>query len=142
MKINFDAPMLPTDFRVYVNGEGKILNWRPNDAFHEVTLPTFNHYTGEDGGYVALYTRDPELGLYGVGDEGGSEIYVMGQVRIQGYYDGRIFIPTAGDRPYQLGDNITRDRTILAICKEYFPDVTSDYWIGGDTGGWYGIRPR
>lgn len=118
--------MLPLDFEIYAGGEA-------------IALPTYNDYQGEDGGYVALYTRDPEAGLYSVGDEGGSTIYVMGQVRVQGYYDGRIFIPTAGDRPYGLGDNITRDEKILEICKKYFPEMQNDFWIGGDTGGWFGI---
>ncbi len=130
---------LPEDFKVYVK-DGVILNW-PAPAFEEITLPTYNHYQGADGGDVALYVlRDPKHGLYSVGDEGGSTIYVMGQIRVQGYYDGRIFIPTDGDRPYALGDNITRDKKILGICQDYFPEVTSDYWIGGDTGGWFGIQ--
>lgn len=127
--------MLPEDFKVYVQG-GTVINWQPG-GFKEINLPTVNHYREQDGGYVALYTRDPELGLYSVGNEGGSPIYVMGQIRVQGFYDGRIFIPTDGDRQYVRGDNITRDQKILATCKEYFP-TDSDYWIGGDTGGWFG----
>lgn len=132
--------MLPEDFKVYTNNRGLILNW-PRPGLKEITLPTFNDYLGEDGGYVALYTRDPNAGLYSVGNEGGSTIYVMGQVRVQGYYHGRIFIPTDGDRAYKLGDNITRDEKILTICKQYFPEMQNDFWIGGDTGGWLGI-PR
>lgn len=137
---NFKAAipfMLPEDFKVYFH-DGIILNWQPG-GFEEIPLPTYNDYQGKDGGYVALYTRDPEAGLYSVGDEGGSTIYVMGQVRVQGYYNGRIFIPTAGDHPYVLGDNITRDEKILKICKQYFPEMQNDFWIGGDTGGWFGI---
>ena len=60
----------------------------------------------------------------------------MGQVRIPGHYEGRVFVPEG----YELGDNITRDEKILEICKQYFPDL-EDFWVGGDTGGWFGIQP-
>src|SRR5438105_9848933 len=132
---------LPENFKVYVNDDGIILN-HPYPGFREVTLPTYNDYHGKDGGYIALYTRDPKLGIYSVGDEGGSTIYVMGQVRVKGYYNGRIFIPTGGDRPYTLADNISNDETLHKICDKYFTDVESHYWVGGDTGGWFGISGR
>jgi hypothetical protein len=121
--------MLPEDFRVYVSGN-TVVN-HPVRGFAEKILPTFNHYTGADGGYVAIYTHNAERGVYGVG----GDIYVVGQVRIQGTYAGRIFIPTG----YKPGDNITQDPAILAICEEYFPEMKGEMWVGGDTGGWYGI---
>lgn len=80
---------------------------------------------------VAIYTRDPEAGLYSVGDG----IYVMGQVRVKGEYVDRIFVPEG----YRLGDEITRDPKILETCEKYIPDMQNDFWIGGDTGGWFGI---
>ena len=122
--------MLPENFQVYTDGY-TILNWQPDESFKEITLPTYNDYQGKDGGYVALYTRDPEAGLYGVGDG----IYVMGQLRVQGHYVGRIFVPTG----YEYGENITRDAKILETCKTYFPEMSNDFWVGGDTGGWFGI---
>ena len=104
--------LLPEDFVVY----GRI-------------LPTYNDYMGADGGYVAIYTHNASQGVYSVG--GG--IYVVGQIRVQGHYDGRIFIP----KGYKRGDNITQDPEILAIGAKY-RDMKG-CWIGGDTGGWFGI---
>ncbi len=121
--------LLPEDFRVWAAND-MVVN-HPVCGFEEIILPTYNDYMGPDGGYVAIYTRDPVAGLYSVG--GG--IYVMGQIRVQGYYSGRIFVPTG----YQLGDNITRDANILEACKMYIPEMKNDYWVGGDTGGWFGI---
>ena len=49
---------LPKDFKVYIHAvTGKILNY-PKFGYEEKTLPTFNDYLGEDGGYVAIYTRE------------------------------------------------------------------------------------
>lgn len=121
--------MLPEDFRVYAAHDMVVNN--PIPGFEERILPTFNHYRGVDGGYVAVYTRNEEKGVYGVGEG----IHVVGQIRLQGKYAGRIFIPNG----YNPGDNITRDPEILALCREYFPDMRGEVWVGGDTGGWYGI---
>lgn len=125
-----EVALLPEEFQVYVRGN-KVIN-HPACGFKARTLPTVNHYKGEQGGYVALYSRQKEGSIYSVG--GG--INVMGQVRIPGHYEGRIFVPEG----YELGDNITIDEKILEICKQYFPDL-GDFWVGGDTGGWYGIQP-
>ena len=91
-------------------------------------LPVFRPYTGADGGYVAVYTRDSEHAVYSVGDG----IYAAGLVRVQGRYIGRIFYPTG----YGPGDDITHDAAILALCDTYFPELTGKDWIGGDTGGY------
>jgi hypothetical protein len=95
-------------------------------------LPTFNHYEGPNGGYVAIYTRDPNQGVYSVGEG----IYVAGQVRVEGTYNRRIFVPLG----FSLADDITQDSKILEICTFYFPDLKGKMWIGGDTGGWFGLR--
>lgn len=123
--------LLPEDFAVYYDGK-TVINWQPSSRFEKKYLPTFNHYMGEDGGYVAIYTRDKDAGIYGVG--GG--IYVVGQIRVQGHYDGRIFIP----KGYKRGDNITQDPELLSVCEIYFPEMAGRMWIGGDTGGWFGIQ--
>lgn len=122
---------LPEDFIVYTDGT-MVLNWQPSENFEKRHLPTFNFYEGKDGGYVAIYTRNTDAGVYGVG--GG--IYVMGQIRVQGHYHGRIFIPQG----YKPGDNITQDSKILDLCNHYFPHMAGSMWLGGDTGGWFGIQ--
>ena len=102
-------------------------------GYGERILPTINHYAGKDGGYVAIYTRDSKEAVYSVGNG----IYVAGQIRVKGRYIGRIFYPDG----YAIGDDITRDPRILRLCHQYFPEFESDIWIGGDTGGWFGIQP-
>ena len=121
---------LPEDFQVYVNNN-VVVNW-PAPGFAAKTLPTFNHYTGPDGGYVAIYTRNADQAVYSVGNG----IYVAGQVRVPGEYQGRIFVPQG----YNLGDNITQDSELLSVCKQYLPELEGQMWVGGDTGGWFGIQ--
>lgn len=118
--------MLPEDFKVYVK-DGVVVNW-PYPGFEEITLPTYNDYYGRNGGYMAMYTRDPELGCYCVGEDAYGKIYVMGQVRVPGHYEGRIFKPSISDE------------AVREICEKYFPGLESDFWVGGDTGGWFGIQ--
>ncbi len=79
--------MLSEDFRVYV-GEGSVIN-HPAPGYEERILPTVNRYQGNDGGYIAIYSRNPSQGVYSVGDD----IYVIGQIRLQGKYIGRILHP-------------------------------------------------
>ncbi|MFA6915433.1 MAG: hypothetical protein WC222_03480 [Parachlamydiales bacterium] len=122
---------LPEDFAVYTDGK-IVINWQPSERYEKKMLPTFNHYQGQDGGYVAIYTHDKEAAVYGVG----GDIYVIGQIRVQGHYDGRIFIP----KGYKRGDNITQDPELLEICATYFPSMSGNMWVGGDTGGWFGIQ--
>jgi hypothetical protein len=122
---------LPEDFAVYTDGD-MILNWQLESSFEKRDLPTVNHYEGLDGGYVAIFTRDEDAGAYSVGDG----IYVMGQIRVQGHYEGRIFIPIG----YSYSDNITQDPELLAFCSLYFPEKAGRMWVGGDTGGWFGIE--
>ena len=93
--------------------------------------PVFKAYTGDDGGYVAVYTHDQEHSVYSVG----GDIYVAGLVRVQGHYEGRIFYPTG----YGQGDDITHDAAILRLCDRYFPALRGNDWIGGDTGG-FGLK--
>ena len=122
--------LLPEDFKVYTNGY-TVIN-HESYGFVMRVLPTINHYKGNDGGYVALYSQQEKGSVYSVG--GG--IYVMGQIRVKGKYEGRIFYP----KGYSTGDNITQDEDILKRCNEYFPQFKGLVWIGGDTGGWFGVQ--
>ena len=122
--------ILPEDFKVYTRGN-TVIN-HPSHGFEAKVLPTYNHYAGPKGGYMAIYSHEKEGSIYSAGNG----IYVMGQVRIPGSYVGRIFVPEG----YKLGDNCTKDESILEICNLYFPQFEGKIWVGGDTGGWQGIQ--
>jgi hypothetical protein len=117
--------MLPEDFTVYIRG-GTVLSW-PADGFTPRVLPTVNRYHGEDGGYIAMYSRDSSMAVYSVGDE----IYAVGQVRLSGRYRGRIFHPTGYE-----GQDISAVKEFKDLCRELFG---VDGWAGGDTFGWFGL---
>jgi hypothetical protein len=122
---------LPEDFEIYTDGT-TVINWQPSTSYQKRHLPTFNFYEGEEGGYVAIYTHNQDVGVYGVGEE----IYVMGQIRVEGHYEGRLFVP----KGYKLGDDFSQDPELLQICESYFPSMAGEMWVGGDTGGWFGIQ--
>ncbi|KPQ35201.1 MAG: hypothetical protein ACLFM4_10760 [Phormidium sp.] len=113
--------MLPEEFTVTVQDA--------NGRSVQRVLPTVNRYQGEDGGYIAFYSRNPEIGVYSVG--GG--IYVVGQVRLQGEYWGRIFQPAGYE-----GEDISAEQVFKDLADEIFPQCNGGCWAGGDTGGWLG----
>ncbi len=119
---------LPEDFKVYV-GEGSVIN-HPVPGYQERILPTINRYQGNDGGYIAIYSRNASQGVYSVG--GG--IYVIGQIRLQGKYIGRIFHPLG----YEEQD-IRALEEFKRLADENFSVCQGGCWAGGDTGGWFGI---
>ena len=121
--------ILPEDFKVYVGQNGGVVNTAA-PGYEEKVLPTVNKYMGDDGGYIACYSRNKKGSIYSVG--GG--IYVMGQIRLQGQYIGRIFHP----KGYEHRD-ISAASEFKDLCNETFPACQGGGWAGGDTGGWFGI---
>lgn len=93
-------------------------------------LPTYSAYDGPDGGYVAVYTRNPAVAVYAVTDD----IFVAGLIRVRGRYHGRIFAPAG----YAADGDITQDLDLHRLRERFFPAVT-DSWFGGDTGGFFGL---
>ncbi len=89
-------------------------------------LPRFEPYTGEGGGYIAVYTRDEKHAHYSVGNG----IYVAGLVRLKGQSIDGTFYPPG----YSFGDDFSHDPAILLLCDKYFPELKGNYWVGGDTG--------
>ena len=122
--------ILPAAFTVYVGG-GVVANG-PFPGLEATILPTVNQFLDYPGCYVACYSGNQENSIYSVG--GG--IYVMGQVRVPGSYEGRICRP--GD--YETAD-ISAASKFKALCAENLADACSgnSCWTGGDTGGWFGI---
>lgn len=119
--------LLSNDSHIYVHEDGNVLN-EPAEGFEQYTLPTLNHYLGEDGGYVAFYTRDEARGIYSIGDG----IFVVGLIRLKGRYIGRIFHPEGYE-----GKDISAAAEFKQMCREAFG---VEGWAGGDTGGWFGLE--
>lgn len=101
-----------------------------NDAAAIAYLPSYSAYDGPDGGYVAVYTHNPAVAVYGVADD----IFVAGLIRVRGHYHGRIFVPDG----YAEDGDITQDVELQRLRERFFPAV-SDGWFGGDTGGFFGL---
>jgi hypothetical protein len=111
---------LPEDFKVYVSPYAGVANWAA-PGYEERVLPTVNKYMGDDGGYIACYSRNQEGSIYSVG--GG--IYVMGQIRLQGQYIDRIFHP----KGYEDKD-ISAAQEFKNLCNQTFPASIGGGWFG------------
>ncbi len=122
--------LLPTNSKVYVGPDNSVTN-HPAPGYVEKTLPTVNKYTGDDGGYIAVYSRDPKGSVYSIGNG----IYVVGQIRLQGYYQGRIFQPRGHEN-----QDISASQDLKNLTNEIFPGREGGTWAGGDTGGWFDLQ--
>lgn len=124
---------LPEDFKVY--SKGTTVTNNPMSmmlGFEEKTLPTYNHYMGEDGGYVAIYTHDEENSVYPVS----KTIFVAGMIRVKGEYEDRVFVP----KGYKIQPNdFIKYPEIIEVCDKHFPELKGKMWLGGDTSGFVGI---
>lgn len=119
--------LLSDDFSICVHEDRSVLN-NPTEGFKQRLLPTLNHYLGEDGGYVAFYSRDRDSGVYPVS----KDIFVVGQIRLKGRYIGRIFHPEGYE-----GKDLSAAIEFKQMCREAFG---VEGWAGGDTGGWFGLE--
>lgn len=124
--------LLDESFPVYTTPKGAVIN-HPSKKTTEKNLPTVNAFKEAPGCYVACYSHVKKGSVYSVG----SNIYVMGQVRVPGSYDARICLP----KGYEHKD-ISAEITFKQLCEQYLPEQCTGLtcWAGGDTGGWFGIQ--
>ena len=120
---------LPAHLHVYTNLLGLAVN-HPVPGFARVALPTINAYTKDDGCYVLVYSRDSQRSAYPAGDGN----YVVGQIRVRGRYEGRICVPDGEDNA-----DLRSDGELGRVANRLFPDHRGGVWVGGDTGGWFGV---
>ncbi|MBN1533431.1 MAG: hypothetical protein JXA20_12255 [Spirochaetes bacterium] len=122
--------LLPESFPVHVSDQG-VVN-RPFPGTEERMLKTVNAFRGYPGCYIACYSHSERDSAYSVG--GG--IYVMGQVRVRGRYEGRVCNPEN-----YVGRDISAANEFTDLCAAALPDrCRNGCWAGGDTGGWFGIQ--
>lgn len=131
-KAHAPALLLPDNFSVYF-ANGTIIN-NPAPGFERRILPTVNHtYPAIDGCYIACYSNSAAGSVYAIEEN----IYVMGQVRVKGYYSGRL---CQGDS-FQGSPNIAEIQEYKAACGKYVAACSGNIcWGGNDTGGWFGFQ--
>ncbi|KTD41353.1 hypothetical protein [Legionella parisiensis] len=122
--------LLPSPFPVYILGNHGVVNY-PYPGAERALLPTDNTYTMAPGCYIACYSHNTH-GIYSVTDD----IYVMGQIRVQGKYEARICQPEG-----YKGMDISKADKFKSLCAVKFKACKDNAcWAGGDTGGWFGIQ--
>ena len=119
---------LPSDLNIYV--PKKLVSLKPQEGFEQKQLPVMNHFKGEPGGYVAVYTHEANNSVFSIT----KDIYVAGLVRLAGRYHKNLFIPFEANRSTQYSKN----PRILDIVAQYFPELKGKCWVNGDTIGWLG----
>jgi hypothetical protein len=140
--VNFSATItngqplsqLPEDFRIYMGPGGTGPANVPFPQAIELKLPTVNStYTDLDGCYLACYSSNPDGAVYSVGEN----IFVKGQYRIKGHYEGRICQPA----DYPDAQDLGAVPELKQLCSEALDSCKPDECgPGGDTGGWFGIQ--
>jgi hypothetical protein len=126
--------LLPDKFKVYFKENVGVVN-HPFEGSSERVLPTINKFKGVPGCYIACYSHNTKNSIYPVS----SNIYVMGQIRVPGHYEGRICQPHGFEN-----QDISSATAFKLKCSKNLPEACSQSscWAGGDTGGWFGIIKR
>ncbi|MFW7380828.1 MAG: hypothetical protein ACOH5I_18580 [Oligoflexus sp.] len=126
----FSNGRLPEDFRIFYGALG--VSSSPYPSARERILPTSNlSYPDLDGCYMACYSNNSDQAVYQVGPD----IYVKGQFRVQGAYQGRIC-----QIPGREEENLVEAIDLREKCGELIQSCgPNECWAGGDTGGWFGI---
>ncbi len=126
------ASNLPEEFPIYY-GQGTVIN-QPAEGFTKRILPTVNRsYSPVDGCYLACYSSKEQGSVYPIG----TNVFVMGQFRSKGAYEGRLCRPEG----FAPDANLTQDVSLKKLCTQYIPACAGDAcWAGNDTGGWYGLN--
>lgn len=127
-----DKLLLPNNFKVYYKENVGVIN-HPQTGFNERVLPTINAHQGEPGCYIACYSHHQDQSVYPVA----KDIFVMGQIRVPGHYEGRICLPQGFEK-----QDISAAVEFKAKCEAYLPSACRERqcWAGGDTGGWFGVQ--
>ncbi len=117
---------------IYVWTDGSSVINHEADEWTKKKLPIINHYNGtKNSVYIAVYSHNESGSIYPVG--GG--IYVMGLIRVEGNWNGRIAEPKGWE-----GKDISASDAFKKLAIMYFPACKKDGWVGGDTGGFFGIE--
>lgn len=127
-----DEMLLPPEYKVYFKEGVGVVNHQFDGAAEKV-LPTKNEFKGKPGCYIACYSRKPIQSVYPVS----KDIFVMGQIRVEGSYKERICQPKGFE-----GKDISKEVSFKDKCAAQLPQACSqsNCWAGGDTGGWFGIQ--
>lgn len=119
--------LLPNPFPVYTHGTVVVNHSYP--GFKRKALPINNDFKKNPGCYMACYSHDQKNAIYAVSND----IFVLGMVRIPGQYSYRICMPDASQsKNFPLPD----------LCNKYFKSCGNNCWVGGETGGFFGVQSQ
>ena len=90
----FNVEYLPRRFKVYRNEAG-VVQQKPEAGFVAKIIPNINLFRNAPGCYLACYSSDPNKGVYPVS----SDAYLVGQIRVEGEYRGKVCYPKDIDQP-------------------------------------------
>ena len=122
--------LLPNPFQVYIDNIGHVQAFAA-PGFTEKNLPTINEYLENPGCYIACYSHSSQLGIYPVTND----IFVVGQIRLSGKYQGSICLPKGHEK-----SDISADLKFKELCSQKFNCKDNSCWAGGETGKWFGLK--
>lgn len=126
----FAVDPLPACMQVFVNAQGYMrIDAAPE--FEERTLPNINFFKGTPGCYIACHSGNPDKASFSTPNNA----YVIGQIRIQGRYQGSQCIPLNFET-----QNISNEPTFTELCSKSFQCVGFSCWAGGKTGELFGLE--
>ncbi len=135
MEFNSSDPnqiLLPDPFFIYEQN-GLFLT-HPYPGFSKMQLPANADYFKVPGCYIVCYSHYELSGVYSVS----YNTYVNGLVRVAGYYQNRMCVPSG-----YANQDISHLNWFKNLCSEKLKSCAyNDCWAGTNTGGWLGIPPH
>ncbi len=121
---------LPPCMQVFVNAAGYMrIDAAPD--FEEKTLPNINFFKGTPGCYIACHSTNPDKAVFPID----KDVYVIGQIRIQGRYIGPECLPLGYETAI-----IKNEAVFTELCSKSFQCVGHSCWAGSNTGELFGIE--
>jgi hypothetical protein len=126
--------LLPTDLKVYPLSDGGATAIKKDSTTTEVTLPTDNSWLADPGCYLTCHTKDESQAVYAVGNG----TYVVGQMRVPGYYDKDGMCITN----LKKDEDMATSRRFKYMCNVSFnvPCQRESCWAEAKTGQFFAAR--
>lgn len=123
--------LLPTDLKIYPLSDGGATAIKKDSTTNEITLPTVNSWLADPGCYLTCHTKDESQAVYATGNG----TYVVGQMRVPGYYDKDGMCVTR----LKKDEDMATSRRFKYMCNVSFnvPCQRESCWAEAQTGQWF-----
>ena len=118
-------------FNVYATGFDPSNPMLMPGSSRDIVIKNNVDFKGSPACYIACYSYQKQRSIYSIGHN----LYVMGNIRVSGTYQGKVCKPTHFE-----DKDISKEVDFKQLCSKKIKACKSGQcWAGGDTGDGFGI---